>query len=182
MHKPFFIKPLLLLFFLTIPFLAKAQETMTNKDGKQHKATNNWNFISKNYTYSGIVEVQIAKIEKGGIIKLGVDVSNDTLYIGDTVYLVLDDGSFIVCTDKGIREKVGKKTIAYYYLTIAEMNKLKVLALTDVRFRIKGNEEAFGSRSGHFTGTNKKSILETFGTPEEAKTYDTTSEIKSLYN
>lgn len=182
MHRPLFIKPLLLLFFLTIPFLAKAQEIMTTKDGKQYKATNNWNFTSKNYTYSGAVEVQIAKIDKGGIIKLGVDVSNDTFYIADTVYLVLLDGSFIVCTDKGIREKVGKKTIAYYYLTVTEMNKLKVLPLTDVRFRIKGNEDAFGSRSGHFTGTNKRLVVETFGTPEEAKTYDTTSEIKSLYN
>lgn len=182
MHRPFFIKPLLLLFFLVIPLLAKAQETITTKDGKQYKATSNWNFTSKNYIYSGILEVQIAKTEKGGILKLGVEVSNESFYIGDTVYLVLQDGSFIVCTDKGIRERKDKRTIAYYYLTSSEMSKLKVMPLTDVRFRIKGKEDSFGSRTGHFTAVNKKSAIETFGMPEEAKSHDTVSEIKALYN
>ncbi|RZK05677.1 MAG: hypothetical protein EOO46_15695 [Flavobacterium sp.] len=155
---------------------------MVSKDGKEYKATQTWEFFCKEYAYTGILEVQIAKTEKGGLLKLGVDVSNPTFYIGDTVYIVLEDGSFIVCTDKGLRELKDKKTIAYYILTATEMNKLKTLTLTDIRFRIKGNEDIFSSKTGHFTGNNKKSNFETMGTSEESKTFDTKTSIKSLYN
>ena len=126
--------------------------------------------------------LQIAKAEKGGLLKLGITVSNETFYIGDTVYIILEDGSYITCTDKGIREIKDKKTIAYYLLTATEMNKLKALSLTDVRFRIKGNEDAFSSKTGYFTARNKKSGFETFGTSEDSKTFDTKTAIKSLYN
>lgn len=183
MQKPLsIIKQAFLILFLIIPLWAKAQETITAKDGKQYKATSNWLFSCKNYVYTGILEVQVAKTEKGGILKLGIDVSNETFYIGDNVYLILEDGSFITCTDKGIKEMKTKKTIAYYHLTAAEMNKLKVLSLTDVRFRIKGNEDAFSSKTGHFMATNKKSSFETFASSEESKNYDTKTEVKSLYN
>jgi hypothetical protein len=173
---------LFVILFLLIPFLNFAQETMTLKDGKEYKATSNWNFICKEYVYSGVLEVQIAKTEKGGVLQLGIDVSNESFYIGDNAYIILEDGSYITCTDKGIREIKGKKTIAYYSLTASEMTKLKLLPITDLRFRIKGNEDAFSSKTGHFKAVNKKSNLQTFGASEDSKTYDTRSEIKSLYN
>ena len=182
MHKPSLIQQLFLILFSTLSLFATAQETMTAKDGKDYKATSTWNFACSDYAYTGILNVQIAKTEKGGLLKLGIDVSNETFYIGDTVYIILEDGSYITCTDKGIREIKDKKTIAYYFLTVTEMNKLKALPLTDVRFRIKGNEDVFSSKTGHFTANNKKSNFETFGSSEESKTYNTRAEITSLYN
>lgn len=181
MHIPN-IQHLSLLLFLTFSFFASAQETMIAKDGKEYSATTTWNFLCKDYAYTGILDVQIAKAEKGGLLKLGITVSNETFYIGDTVYIILEDGSYITCIDKGLREIKDKKTIAYYLLTVAEMNKLKALPLTDVRFRIKGNEDTFSSKTGYFTARNKKSGFETFGTSEDSKTFDTKTEIKSLYN
>ena len=182
MHTTLFIQRVFLILSLTISFFATAQETMITKDGKQYKATSTWNFSCKDYAYTGILNIQIAKTDKGGLLKLGIDVSNETFYIGDTVYIILEDGSYITCTDKGIREMKNKKTIAYYFLTTSEMTKLKTLALTDVRFRIKGSEDVFSSKTGHFTAINKKSNFETFGMSEDSKIYDTKAEIKSLYN
>ncbi|MDR6967547.1 hypothetical protein J2X31_001558 [Flavobacterium arsenatis] len=182
MQKPSLIKHLFILLFITQSFFATAQEKMIAKDGKEYNATSTWKFSCKDYAYTGILEVQIAKTEKGGLLKLGIEVSNETFYIGDTVYIILEDGSYITCTDKGIRELKGKKTIAYYFLTATEMNKLKGILVTDVRFRIKGNEDTFSSKTGHFTAINKKSDFQTFGTSEESKTFDTKTEIKSLYN
>lgn len=182
MQKPSLIQYVFILLFLTQSFFATAQEKMIAKDGKEYTATSSWKFSCKDYAYTGILEVQIAKIEKGGLLKLSIEVSNETFYIGDTVYIVLEDGSFITCTDKGIRELKGKKTIAYYFLTTTEMTKLKGLLMTDVRFRIKGNEDTFSSKTGHFTAINKTSNFETFGTSEESKTFDTKAGIKSLYN
>jgi len=180
MHKPLFIQRVFLILTLMFSFFATAQETMTTKDGKQYKATTTWNFSCRDYAYTGILNIQIAKTEKGGLLKLGIDVSNETFYIGDTVYIILEDGSYITCTDKGIREMKDRKTIAYYFLTTTEMTKLKTLPLTDVRFRIKGNEDVFSSKTGHFTAINKKSNFETFGMSEDSKIYDTKAEIKSL--
>jgi len=182
MQQPTLIQQLFLTLLLTLSFSSKAQEKMITKDGKEYKATSTWNFSCKEYAYTGILNVQIAKTEKGGLLKLGIDVSNETFYIGDTVYIILDDGSYITCTDKGIREMKDKKTIAYYFITTTEMNKLKVLPMTDVRFRIKGNEDTFSSKTGHFTATNKKSNFETFGSSEDSKTYNTKEAIQSLYN
>lgn len=171
----------ILLFFVTIPIFA--QETMTAKDGKEYKATTNWTFSCEDYVYSGILEVQLARTEKGGLLKLGVDVSKETFYIGDTVYIILEDGSFITCTDKGIREMKGKKTIAYYFLTTSEMAKLKSIPLTNVRFRIKGVEDTFSSKIGFFMATNKKSNIKTSNYADEknSNTFDTKSEINLLY-
>jgi len=182
MQKPI-IRYFFLILFSAIPFLAASQETMIAKDGKEYKATSTWNFSCKDYAYAGILNVQIARTEKGGLLKLGIDVSNEMFYIGDTVYIILKDGSYITCTDKGIREMKDKKTIAYYVLTATEMNKLKVLPLTDVRFRIKGKEEAFSSKTGYFTAINKKSNFEPLGgASEDANSFDTRAAIQSLYN
>lgn len=183
MYKSLFIQQqFIIILFLLFPFLVTAQETMTSKDGKQYKATSDWNFSCADYAYTGILSVQVARTEKGGLLKLGIDVSNDSFYIGDNVYLILEDGSFITCTDKGIRDMEGKKTIAYYFLTATELAKLKVFPLVNVRFRIKGSEDAFSSKTGHFMATNKKSGFEIFGATEASKIYDTKTEIKSLYN
>lgn len=181
MYHQLSLKNLFLILLFTLTSTLFAQEKMIAKDGKEYLATTNWKFSCKDYTYTGLLEVQIGKAEKGGLLRLGVDVSNETFYIGDTVYLILEDGSYITCTDKGLRELKGKTAIAYYVLTSAEVNKLKTLPLTDVRFRIKGKQDNFSSKTGHFTAKNQKSRFETFGASEEENKYDTKNAIKILY-
>mgnify|MGYP003498816472 FL=1 len=168
--------------FLNFSFFANAQETMLAKDGKEYPATSTWGFSCPEYAYSGLMNAQIAKVDKGGLLKIGIDVSDKTFYIGGNVYLTLEDGSFIICTDKIIRDSKDKQIMAYYFLTNSEMAKLKVLSISNIRFRIFGNQTAYSSKTGHFTGLNKKSNFETFGTTEASKTYDTKTAILSLYN
>ena len=153
---------LFLLFFLNFSFFANAQETMIAKDGKEYPATSTWAFSCPEYAYTGSMNAQIAKVEKGGLLKIGIDVSDETFYIGGNVYLTLEDGSFIICTDKGIRDRKEKQIIAYYFLTNPEMAKLKALTISNIRFRIFGNQTTYSSKTGHFTGLNKKSNFETF--------------------
>ncbi|WP_051197595.1 hypothetical protein [Flavobacterium soli] len=179
MHRSSFVQTLLIL-FLTIPFLAIAQEKMITKDGKEYPATSNWEFLCPSYTYSGILNAQIAKTEKGGILKIGINVSDENFYIGDNVYLTLEDGSYIICTDKGIREMKEKQTIAYYFLTASEMNKLKIIQISNIRFQIKGNQDLYSSKTGHFTAINKKSTIEVLGIAEDLKTYNTKAALNSL--
>ena len=62
--------------------IASAQDVMTVKGGKQYTSTPVWNFFCENYAYDGDLEVQIAKTETGGILRLTIDVSNSSLIIG----------------------------------------------------------------------------------------------------
>ncbi|MGK4568663.1 hypothetical protein [Flavobacterium sp. 3HN19-14] len=94
---------LIVLFWIFIAVKASAQETMIFKDGKHYPATASWDFICENYALGGGLNVQVAKTEKGGLLQLSVPVSDDSFYIGGTVYLFLDDNSIITCTDKGLR-------------------------------------------------------------------------------
>ena len=52
--------------------MVAAQEKMIAKDGKEYTATSNWKFSCKDYAYTGNLEVQIAKTDKGGLLKLGI--------------------------------------------------------------------------------------------------------------
>jgi hypothetical protein len=66
---------------------------------------------------------------------------------------------------------------AYYIITPSEINLLKKDQLTDVRFKINGDETQFSSPTGYFTARNE---IRSFGLPD--KTFDTVNEIKQLFN
>src|SRR6185436_15104214 len=102
------------------------------------------------------------KTVTGGVVKLAIDVSNSSLIIGGRVYIILGNGSFIYCTDKGIREYKDGQSIAYYNLSALEISKLKTSRIENIRFRILGKDTAFSSETGYFTATNKKQLLDPF--------------------
>ncbi|MGG7035575.1 MAG: hypothetical protein ACI7YS_10340 [Flavobacterium sp.] len=142
--------------------LLNAQEKITLKDGKQYPASPVFEFFCNDYIYDNLLEIQFAKTEKGGIMKLAIDVSNNQLFIGGRVYILLSNGSFIYCSDKGNREYQNNQSIAYYNLSLSEMSLIKKFNIEDIRFRIMGTTSKFSSDIGYFTATNKKQLFDPF--------------------
>lgn len=169
---PFFI----LLFISTF---ASAQETMIVKGSKPFPATQNYTFICEKYVFTGETNVQIAKTDKGGVLKLTIGVSNDKTRISSGVYVDLVNGDVIACVDKNSNETLDGKTSSYYYFTPAEMNKLKKTDIKAIRFIITGNSNAFGDQTGYFTASNKMNYFST-AFDKSKKTFDTAIAISAL--
>ena len=102
-----------------------SQEFMAYKGSKPYPATSSWDFICENYALTGITKVQIAKTDKGGILKLTIATANDKTRISGGAYVDLVNGDVIACTDKNSKEAEEGKTTSYYYFTPAEFLKLK---------------------------------------------------------
>ena len=166
----------LLLFVTLISSTVFAQEKIVLSEKKSNSSTEFWNFSVPNYTYSGNLEVQIQKNGNGGTLLVQVQVSDPTFYIGGTVYLFLEDGNVITCTDKNVRSFSGKMIQSNYILTPTEINLLKKTKLTDVRFKINGNQTQFSSPTGYFTAHN---TIKSFGLAD--KFYDTVEQINQLF-
>jgi|SRR6218665_283181 len=164
---------------LIFNFKLSAQEPLFFK-GKPYAGTTAWNFLCENYALTGKTIIQIAKAEKGGVMKIAVATTASDFYIGGTAYIYLSDYSAIACTEKNLREKTENGTAAFYYLTESEMNRLKKLEIQSVRFNIRGKTNVFSSQTGNFTAVNKKSYFGTFGKDEE-NTFETAEEIALLY-
>ena len=171
-----FIYIITLLFFFDI----SAQETFTLPNGNTYPSTPSWSFLCERYALSGKTTIQIAKTEKGGILKIAAETTSKDFYIGGTTYVYLSDYTAIACTDKNLRAQTENGTAAYYYFTPAEMNRLKSNDILSVRFNIRGNTNSFSSQIGNFTALNKKSYFGTFG-KEYKNIFETAAEIALLY-
>lgn len=169
---------LLLLFLFTSA--VKSQETLRYKESKPYKATNTWNFICENYAFSDGIQLQIAKTEKGGVLKLALETSNPAYLISGTVYIYFTDNTFIICSDKGIRENTTTKMVSFYLLSPLEMNALKRTDIQSIRFTVKGKESKFNSQIGNFTASNSKEYFST-AYDKSKKNYDTAIQISTLY-
>lgn len=155
------MKSKLYLLFLFLSITISAQEIMSVKGTKTYKATPAWNFISTNYASAGEIQVQIAKNENGGILKLSAKSNNPQFIISGTIYVYLSDNSYIACTDKGLFENSDSQLTSYFIFTAAEMNKLKKSDIESIRFNIKGKSNHFSSPTGNFTAKNQKSYYST---------------------
>jgi hypothetical protein len=169
--------PLLLLLLLST--IANAQETISVKGSKPFPATQNYTFICEKYAFTGETNVQIAKTDKGGILKLTVATSNDAARIAGGVYVDLANADVIPCVDKNIKETADGKTTAYYYFTPAEFAKLKKTDIYAIRFIITGNSKTFGNQTGYFTAVNRMSYFST-AYDKSKKSFDTAKEISVL--
>lgn len=169
--------PLLLL--LLISMFANAQETMSLKGSKAFPATQNYIFICEKYALTGETNVQIAKTDKGGVLKLTIAAVNDKVRISGGVYVDLANGDVIACTDKNSNESADGKTTSYYYFTPAEFIKLKKNDIHAIRFIITGGSKTFGNQTGYFTAFNKTDYFST-AYDKSKKTYDTAKEISVL--
>jgi hypothetical protein len=167
------------LILLLLSTFANAQETMSVKGSKPYPATQNYTFICEKYAFSGETDVQVAKTEKGGILKLSIATANGEARISGGVYVDLANGDVIACVDKNVKETAEGKTTSYYYFTPAEMTKLKKADIQGIRFIITGNSKSFGNQTGYFTAVNKMSYFST-GYDKSKKTFDTAVAISAL--
>lgn len=167
-----------LLVLLLISGFANAQEKMI-VNSKPFPATQNYTFICEKYAFTGETNVQIAKTDKGGILKLTVATANDKARISGGLYVDLANADVIACTDKNVRESADGKTSAYYYFTPAEFAKLKKNDIYAIRFIIVGGPDTFGNQTGHFTTYNKMNYFST-AYDKSKKSYDTAKEISIL--
>jgi hypothetical protein len=169
--------PFLLLLLLST--FVNAQETMSVKGSKAYPATQNYTFICERYAFSGETNVQIAKTEKGGILKLSIATANAEARISGGVYVDLVNGDVIACVDKNVKETADGKTTSYYYFTPAEMVKLKKADIQGIRFIVTGNSKSFGNQTGYFTAVNKIAYFST-AYDKSKKTFDTAAAISAL--
>ena len=172
-----FKKPFLILLLLST--FANAQETMSVKGSKAYPATQNYTFICEKYAFSGETNVQIAKTEKGGILKLSIATANAEARISGGVYVDLTNGDVIACVDKNVKETIDSTTTSYYYFTPAEMLKLKKADIQGIRFIVTGNSKSFGNQTGYFTAVNKTNYFST-AYDKSKKTFDTAKAISAL--
>lgn len=170
---------MLLLLLLFISSFASAQETMSVKGSQPFPATPHYTFICEKYAYSGETDIQIAKTDKGGILKITIATSNEKARIAGGLYVDLANADVIACLDKNIKESADGKTTSYYYFTPAEFAKLKKTDIYAVRFILNGGANAFGNQTGYFTTYNKKNYFSTTY-DNSKKTYDTAKEISAL--
>ena len=164
---------------LLISTFANAQETMSVKGSKPYPATENYTFICEKYVYTGEANVQIAKTEKGGILKITIKTANDKTRISGGLYVDLANGDVIPCVDKKVNESAEGTTSSYYYFTPAEMVKLKKNDIKGIRFIVTGNSNAFGDQTGYFTASNKKDYFST-AFDKSKKSFDTAAAITTL--
>jgi hypothetical protein len=165
--------------FLLISFFTNAQQSISVKGSKPFPATENYTFICEKYILTGEIEVQIAKTDKGGILKLTIATANDKARISGGVYVDLVNADVIACVDKNIKETEEGKTTSYYYFTPAEFLKLKKTDIKAIRFIITGNSNVFGNQTGYFTAVSKKNYFST-AFDKSKKTFDTAAAISLL--
>ncbi|MGO4771351.1 hypothetical protein ACEN2I_06780 [Flavobacterium sp. W22_SRS_FK3] len=165
--------------FLFISSFVNAQQTISVKGSKPFPATENYTFICEKYILTGEVDVQIAKTDKGGILKLTIATANDQARISGGVYVDLVNGDVIACVDRNSKETEEGKTTSYYYFTPSEFTKLKKTDIYAIRFIITGNSNAFGNQTGYFTAVSRKNYFST-AFDKSKKTFDTASSISLL--
>lgn len=173
-------KKLLLIFFFACFTKLSAQEFIKYNGSASYPATKTWDFICERYALSGITQIQVAKTEKGGVLKITVDTTNPDFIIAGTLYLDLIDNTVITCLDKKIREIQNNQITSYYFLSSIEMNKLKITDIQYIRFYIKGNQDQFSSQTGNFTAINRMKYFST-AFDKTKKSYNTAAEISDLY-
>lgn len=168
-----------LLLLLFVSTFAQAQQTISVKGSAPFPATPDYTFICEKYAFTGEVNIQIAKTDKGGILKITLATANDKARIAGGLYVDLTNADVIACTDKNVKESSDGKTTSYYYFTPAEWQKLKKSDIYAVRFIIAGGPNTFGSQTGYFTAYNKMNYFST-AFDKSKKTYDTAKEISIL--
>jgi len=173
------VKHLFAFIFLLFSSTFLAQEIMTLKDGRQIPATAQWDFICENYALTGISKIQISKNEKGGLLKITVNTTDPSFFIGGVTYVYLADLTALVCTDKNIRENKDGQMTAWYSFTASEMSKLKTTNIESIRFNIRGAAKKFSSQTGNFTAINKKAYFSV--RENKPAKHETASEIAALY-
>lgn len=168
-----------LFILLLISTFATAQQTMTIKGSNPFPATKEYVFICEKYAFTGEANIQIAKTDKGGVLKITIATPNDKIKISGGLYVDLANADVIACIDKNIKESSEGKTTSYYYFTPTEFAKLKKNDIYAIRFIVTGGSNTFGNETGYFTAHNKMNYFST-AYDKSKKSYDSAKEISVL--
>ncbi len=172
------LKILLASLVMLFTALVAAQNTLTFKN-QNLPATETWNFVCEQYVLFGATQLQIAKTDKGGLLKISMPANDEYAFIMGNLYVDLADGATLICTDKGFRENKQNQMNSFYVFSAPEMNQLKKNDILRVRFQIVSKKKKFGNQYGYFTAQNKKEYFTTYyGTHD--KTNPTAQAIKAL--
>jgi hypothetical protein len=105
----------------------------------KYSSTPTWKFVINGETWSGDLEVAIAKTDFGGYLWLATEFpQNISCYIGGNVTIYLEDETTISCIYRNIRDNVDNKAITLYKLTTSEIETLKTKRIITIRFQIIG--------------------------------------------
>lgn len=115
-------------------------------------ATYTWTFEINGGWIQGDGEVTFAKRTGGGMLLVSVKDFNGNIK-GD-LFVYLQDGSVIKCIDRNIKDNVDHYSMAVYYLTTSEIEKLKKSDIDDIRFTV--NKYPLGPKS--YTMSNQYSL------------------------
>ncbi len=146
--------------------------------GKSYKATPEWNLVCETYSFDSNLRLQIAKSDFGAIIKISTTVSDTKFYLGERIFILLQNNTLVYCTDKGLREVNGNLATSYFYVNAIEFKKLLAQNITDIRFKIIGKESNFSSQTGMFTASNVLTVFDAYS--KDKKIIDTKTALRNL--
>lgn len=116
----------------------------------QYESTSTWTFKLNGQYSTDVIELTIAKHSNGGYLMLSIEVPTNGIELVGTVYVFLENGSIIKCTDKNIKDYVDNKAIALYNYTMDEIEKLKESHISKIRFSMNTSES--------FTADNENQV------------------------
>ncbi len=102
------------------------------------------------------LNVLFAKQSTTGLIIVSIKTVS-TVRISEKLIIYLDDGTVISCIDNGINDNVDDIASSAYYLTDAELIKMKNSNITTVRYVLKCVECFSSPREGNYSASNKGS-------------------------
>lgn len=103
------------------------------------------------------LDVLIAKTPETAMIVASTKVSGGGVRIKGTILIYLDDGTVISCIDRDKFDYVNNEVTTIYYLTDAEIDKIKDSNIHTIRFSLKCFECLMSSEEGNFSASNKAS-------------------------
>jgi len=167
-------KKVLFIILIVIAKIGISQDYIYVDDNK-YKSTPTWIFdvplgSSWNPPY---LEICIAKKDSlgNGYLMLSTEVPFTNVKLTGIVTLYLGDSLIVKCYDKGIYDNVNSKAITLYSLTKDEVNNLKKITITSIRF------SSIGFGPGTYIATNGG----TKGPFSRGKFYNTKDDIVALF-
>jgi hypothetical protein len=175
------MKLAILLFILAFVHHSSFGQNYIYKGRTKYKSTPEYHLSSSTGIGGQSLDVSIAKTPTGGIILLSTFTSFAEERIVGKIMLYLADGSTIVCTDKGIKDRVDDYSKALYYLTASEIKMLKQTNISKIRFSI--SQPGYSSpHSESFTASNANDkYMPEFPTVADKYLYNIPEDISALY-
>jgi hypothetical protein len=140
--------------FLCLSQYINGQNTFFIGQKTYHSTENSILKSSKDFAGYDLT-ILIAKNGEAGFFVVSTEVMTPVRIKGN-LSIYLDNGELITCIDKGKYDMVDDIATTVYYLTSAEINKLKESNIQKVRFSLKTTQGKYSSSTeeGSYSATN----------------------------